>query len=144
MKQILLIASLLLFIAIYACKETDKSEQEEKPKVQMAKETPMQMGMRAMESEMKLIKEKLLNGDSLTASDFRGLKLVFEAESSDDINGQEKFQAHSNAFLESYNSIQAAMPDEKTMIYNLAVENCITCHKSYCPGPVRRIAKLKI
>jgi hypothetical protein len=133
-----------MFIAIYACKEADKSESEEKPEAQMAKETPMQMGMRAMESEMKLIKEKLLNGDSLALSDFRELNPVFDAASSDDVNGQKKFQAHSEAFLESYSSIQAAMPDEKTMIYNLAVENCITCHKSYCPGPVKRIAKLKI
>jgi cytochrome c556 len=52
-------------------------------------------------------------------------------------------------FLASMDEVYArqersSAPDQVKNGYNLMVEACMNCHRSYCPGPMVRIKKLYI
>ena len=34
--------------------------------------------------------------------------------------------------------------EDKTSLYNNMIQACISCHEQICPGPVKRIKKLRI
>ena len=51
------------------------------------------------------------------------------------------------AFTESYiYSVKELIntKNDKATLYNNMIQSCINCHQQICPGPVKRIRKLKI
>lgn len=53
-----------------------------------------------------------------------------------------EFDAYATGWQTSMKNLGAcAKPDRKKM-YNIMIDNCISCHTSFCPGPRMKIRKL--
>ncbi|MCB0839161.1 MAG: hypothetical protein KDD99_20960, partial [Bacteroidetes bacterium] len=55
----------------------------------------------------------------------------------------DEFKAFANGYLESVKNMQSASPTEMVSLYDNMVENCMSCHRAICPGPLTRIKKLQ-
>lgn len=72
-------------------------------------------------------------------------KTIHTAEATDPTVKTKAFEAMGNAYLQSINKVlQAKDSIEAKQSFNEMVNNCVSCHKVYCPGPIKKINKLKI
>lgn len=72
-------------------------------------------------------------------------KIIHTAEATDPTIKTPTFDAMSDAYLQAIDRVlQAKDSAEAKVAFNEMVTNCVSCHKIYCPGPIKKINKLKI
>ncbi|TVR82109.1 MAG: hypothetical protein EA412_01985 [Chitinophagaceae bacterium] len=151
MKHICLIL-ILLFSIIYitACESEMEKKTEDAPKTEESMPfdlyEPSQMAalMHAMEADLKKMKATLKAGD---VPEFPvSWEGIFHAELTNPSQGDDLFYEKSEQFIDlTIESVEKMKKGSEfnPELYNLIVASCIDCHQSYCPGPIRRIEKLK-
>ncbi len=104
----------------------------------------MSLHMNDMYDVNEEIKNKILSGELPKEFPEEILK-IHKAKLSDFKERSETFEAYSNLFIEKEKFIFdtiSEIPLEQR--YNDAINSCVSCHKSQCPGPIPRIKKLLI
>lgn len=137
---ILLASGLCLSIACNS--STDKPEAEKKK----AKYTDSELTlyMRNMETEAKQWREQVIAGQQLQLPNGILDSITNAGPTAYKIRDKEKFNAHATFFQQHIDSLETAPKESLSERYNLMVTACIDCHKSFCPGPIKRIKKLYI
>ena len=100
--------------------------------------------MRDMQEVSEELRARIIEGDT---SDLPRLSFDLQemktAEATEPSMKEPPFDAYTdhfdNAFREIYNSELS-----KKTAYNNMIESCLTCHQSFCSGPIKAINKLKI
>jgi hypothetical protein len=104
----------------------------------------MSLHMNDMYDVNEEIKNIILSGELPKEFPEEILK-IHKAKLSDFKERSETFEAYSSLFIEKEKLIFdtiSEIPLEQR--YNDAINSCISCHKSQCPGPIPRISKLLI
>ncbi len=119
----------------------EKTTDKESNKAQVREISELAGIMLTMHDQLKAIKSHVERGEALPDSlnwDFENMKT---AEATKDMNIDDGFDGMASAFL---GQLKIAMEDQSVESYNEAVNSCVNCHNSYCPGPIPKIKKLKI
>ncbi len=98
--------------------------------------------MRAIYSETEQVKKQIEEGTPIKLSvDYAN---ILKAEATEpEKAASSEFKAFAKAYIHSVDSLRDAKPTEAIKSYTKMLNNCMTCHKALCPGPLSRIKKLK-
>lgn len=138
--------AILLFIGllVWACAnpEAESAIEKSQPEVKMAEWSELALLMRDIHEDAKLWREAIDKG-TFEQDSMAIYKLLVESTPTDeDVQGPvfESFAQNYQLALDSL--MEAKNIDLVKVKYNNLVTACITCHKTYCPGPVKTIRKL--
>lgn len=100
--------------------------------------------MRKMYEDTETVRAKVINDDANISEKYFGqLEQVHTAIASDPGVKTPIFTAFNKALITEAEAVKNNVGDKK-VAFNKFVNRCIDCHKSFCPGPISRIKKLKI
>jgi len=98
--------------------------------------------MREMYDEVQQIKEKIDSDDSIVIN--LDHKKILTAHATEPKKAaSEEYKAFAKTYLQTIESLKTASLVQREKIYDSVVNNCMTCHKALCPGPMVRIKKLR-
>jgi hypothetical protein len=123
-----------LFIGLFACQNAE-------PKAfDMYEESEMASLMRQMAHINEKLGERIANGEDL--GEFpENFERILTASMTKSQEMDDFFREHAELFLSNQRDIYNN-PEEANKYFNLAIDACIKCHETKCPGPVSRIEKL--
>ena len=99
--------------------------------------------MRDMTDYMVKTKNNIIAGDSLLPYPAEFAQL-HTAQATPGMVDEQTMRLMGSTYLAALKDLYAGKPTERKEYYNAAVNACITCHQSVCPGPLKRIGKLAI
>jgi hypothetical protein len=100
--------------------------------------------MRQMYYDADTIKQRILNDNGNITDEFIAkLQQVHTANPTDPTIKTQEFEAFNNFLISTTKSVQEDSNNQMAG-FNTLVARCIDCHQSFCPGPIKRIKKLKI
>ena len=137
--------SLLLLALISSCSEEDKAPSSIEAKIEQPtnpNDSELALLMRAMFDEAQQIKHQVANDKPVSFKVNHENILTAHATEPEKASSDE-FKAFANGYLESVKNMQSASPTEMVSLYDNMVENCMSCHRAICPGPLTRIKKLQ-
>jgi hypothetical protein len=148
MKLQLIVIGCLIGASFFVSCQNEKTAEEmdncEKPSLNPNGDSEMALLMRAMESDLKAQRAALLEGTTpppITAN----VEDMLSATPSDESFLNSNFEGFVGVMKASFNAYTALEGNEgRIEAYNNVVTGCVTCHQSYCPGPVKRLQKLII
>lgn len=131
-----------LLIVLMACgQEAPSTEQVVVQKKQQLPEAkPMAMMMRAIYEQSKDMRSKIVEGESLDSAFYRFMTF-HELEPTDSTVLIEVFYEHNEDFKAAFERLLQSSDKES---YNAMLTQCVSCHEDFCPGPIKRINKLRI
>jgi len=145
MKRIILIG--VGAIAMWACStpapktETKPAEEKQENVAQVREVSELAGLMLQMHDQFKVARGYVERGEEIPDS----LKWSFEAmktaQPTKDMSLDAGFEGMATAFLVQ---LDTTLANPSVATYNDALNSCISCHQNYCPGPIRRIEKLKL
>lgn len=148
MKKNLLMFTAAAWLAV-ACWSCQRAEPETKPEKVMENGweiSEMRLLMRNMWDETTEMKKQIQANQPI--KDIRPMfKAIHTAIPSEHQKLKEDFPAMSTAFLQTLDQLYAGDKENSIELagtFNLMVNQCLSCHQAYCPGPMSRIGKLKI
>lgn len=132
---------LLLLGSLVACQTAEQEKAAEKPattsKIEDAK--PMALMMRAIYDQSRSMRTELEAGKNLDSSLYRFMEF-HKLEPTDSTVLVEVFYAHNDKFKEAYENL---LRSSDKPAYNAMLTACVNCHADFCPGPIKRINKLR-
>jgi hypothetical protein len=161
MKNGILIAALILYVgsALFSCNRSDtgaKVEDTEEQSWRAANEgqlarlypnggEELAWIMREVTHKLEEYKIQLEEGEEVNAPELKSvLEQIHGAKSIRKEAGTPPFNGMTNALIQQYESLQNAEGGDVVNSFNLLIQNCEACHQAYCPGPLKRIQKLRI
>lgn len=142
MKRFLfLLCGLMVFVS---CKNTPKpAESVATEELEMYNPSEMTMLMKEMYISNEMLKEKIVNNDSLGNFNATFLK-IHNAVLTDRFERTRDFEEKAQTFISNQEAIFNVSEEDRGVQFNLMVNSCIACHKTTCTGPIPRIKKLLI
>lgn len=136
MKKNIIITLSLLF-TIISCKNQE-SEVIKFPN----KDSELAILMRDLTLNVELMKDQIQEG--LSPEILVKLEELHTAIPTDsNLRSNEVYTELTNSFIESIESLEETK-EQKIEKYNTMLQTCIQCHKYVCPGPIKKIRKLRI
>lgn len=140
MKIVVAFLSCVLFVGLFAACEQKATKQE--PSTVVAAPKPMALMMRAIYQQSAEMREWVEAGKPLDSTHFRFLDF-HQLEPTDSTVLVEVFYQHNQNFKAAFNDLlEAGVADKEK--YNTLLTKCVSCHEDFCPGPIKRINKLKL
>lgn len=135
------------FLVLFSCKDEGKLTKEPtQNKVEYNMYQPSEMAgfMNAMYAYNQQLKAQIVAGEVLNAMPLDLLKL-HSAEMTSGKYRTQNWQSFVNVFIESQEAIVDTLSNAQLKErYNTAINNCLSCHKTECTGPIPKIKKLLI
>ena len=139
--SLLTIAVLMLSCSVK--KEKPEAEPQNALKQNTESLSELRVLMYTMESKMQLLKKDIKEQKSIDSSYFNDYQRMFSVPASAHVKRDSIFTHFGSDFLDQFNTLtKNNHPDSINDQYNTVINSCVTCHKTYCPGPVTRIQKL--
>jgi len=120
---------------------TSNDEQCAAPPLNPNGDSELALLMRQMAAESDSIRAAVLSGRDHPV--WTRLQQLHTATPTDANVTGPVFEGFANAFIHSVKSFEASDSLRK-MHFNSVVDGCMQCHQEFCPGPMKRIAKLYI
>lgn len=138
---------LIVVLLFFNCNNTDKPTKTrliKKAEHQMYQPSEMAVFMNAMYAYNLQLKQQIINGETPVAMPL-DLMTLHTAEMTKGKGRTEAWHSFINVFITSQQAVADALSNAhlKTR-YNTAINNCLSCHKSECVGPIPKIRKLLI
>lgn len=145
------IGSLILFFLSACCPDDQKSVggKSKKTTLKESKVNPngdseLALLMRLMYDQSDSIRQIIIDGGELLSRDLIAkFEEIHTAIPTDPDVRDDGFSAFSNQIVQDMNRIWDA-DTGRVEQFNLFVDRCIQCHTVYCPGPIKKIQRLKI
>ncbi|MFT4754788.1 MAG: hypothetical protein ACI85Q_002350 [Salibacteraceae bacterium] len=119
--------------------ETTKTKKKSKGIVY--KPSELAITMRRMYVNMKLVNELLEAGSDIPDSLITG----YESMLTDIPTNPQEIGAKFGGFAEGWLLELEALKNEPTIEnYNALMNACVHCHQSFCPGPIKKIKRLRL
>lgn len=142
-KLISLLAIVTLIIGCSTNKESTETKTKEVSNIGVDMPSELTVYMHTMEAKLQLIKKDISDQKVIDSTYFNDYKGIFSVTASDHVIRDSAFTHFGNNFLSQFSDLtKNNRPDSINDQYNAVVNSCVTCHKTYCPGPVERIQKL--
>ncbi|NEN24465.1 hypothetical protein G3O08_13220 [Cryomorpha ignava] len=134
----------LIGFLVWACANTDAANTTEnkKTELKMAEWSELALLMRDIHKDAKSWRKAIDNG-TFEQDSIAIYKLLVESKPTDeDVEGP-VFEGFAQNYQMALDSLMLSKNiDLAKAKYNNLVTACITCHQTYCPGPVKTIRKL--
>lgn len=129
-----------MFLASCGESTEPKETKASKPaKSEVADAKPMALMMRAIYEQSSAMRGKVAAGEALDSSFYRFMEF-HELEPTDSTVLIEVFYEHNEDFKKAFEDLLKASNKES---YNAMLTQCVSCHQDFCPGPIKRINKLR-
>jgi hypothetical protein len=97
--------------------------------------------MRDMFDDGMRMKGQIENGDKLEVlANFEKIHTVQATEP--EKAASKKFKMYADAYLNLLEQLKISSQEGTIDLYQALVENCMSCHRAMCPGPMVRIKKM--
>ncbi len=139
MKRNIALICLAIGIAV-ACQpgqEANNAPERQASKLEDAK--PMALMMRAIYDQSRSMRGDLESGKNLDSSLYRFMEF-HKLEPTDSTVLVEVFYEHNEKFRAAYEDL---LRSSDKPAYNAMLTACVNCHADFCPGPIKRINKLR-
>ncbi len=108
------------------------------------KDSELALLMRKMYLDADSIKQLIVNEEGTISDAFIAeLEDVHTASPTDPEVKTVEFDAFNRSLVNQAKALKETVGN-KTEAFNQLVGRCIDCHQSFCPGPIKRIKKLRI
>ena len=108
------------------------------------KNSELALLMRKMYLDADSIKQLIITETGTVSDEFiKELETVHTANPTDPDVKTATFDAFNQSLISQAKALQGN-PENKTEEFNRLVSRCIDCHQNFCPGPIKRIKKLRI
>jgi hypothetical protein len=104
---------------------------------------PMALMMRQMADNAGQMKDIISKGEVVNGAQFPFIRFHLVEPTDPDVL-QPQFFENARLFQEAHKALINAPKEKQKEMYNAYIGKCITCHESYCSGPLKRIRKLSI
>lgn len=130
----------------FSCQENEKStsvvlEKKKPASSSFPKASELALLMRKMYDDMDSLKSAIAKQELVIDTASLDYFNIHSAIPTDSTVRDAQFAGMSSAFLLHVEKLKAN-PDVET--FNSTISVCLTCHQSYCPGPIKKIKKLKL
>jgi len=132
-----------IFLGLLSCKNGDEKPKVSNADLQMYEASEMTILMRQMYEVNKVVKNQIVNKDSLLAfpDDF---KRIHTAVLTDPSERDDEFNVLATSFIDLQKETLSINSDSIIINYNKSINTCIKCHETRCTGPIPKIKKLLI
>lgn len=139
MRQKNWIAAILIAVSFFAFSCGNKDKKDKEP--EMYKQSELAKLMRDMWAENDRVRTAIINGDSaIVISDLdHGLTTSQPTDSGDLTPTFYTMAGHFSSLVDSFN---LSADTQHQVRYNAVINGCVTCHESFCTGPLTKIKKL--
>ena len=139
--------SFFLFLCFLLCsctfKEADNIECEDKPVFKQNISSEMALFMRELTKSCDSNKLRLKN-KQLISFDIDEQRIL-TSEMTKGHHKDSAYKSYASKLIEQIDEINNnSLPDKQLFFYNAMIQNCISCHQGRCPGPIKKIKKLKL
>lgn len=131
---------------VLACSETNSETSPVKKEIKSSKgvlyqPSELAQTMRRMYVNMELVNEYLETNQAIPDS----LMIGYESMLTDAPTNPEEIGPKFHGFANGWISELAAFNQDRTIEnYNALMNACVHCHESFCPGPIKKIKRLKL
>lgn len=131
-----------LLVLLIACGQQEAATEKVvvRKKQQLTEAKPMAMMMRAIYEQSKDMRGRVIEGEGLDSS-FYHFMAFHELEPTDSTVLIDVFYNHNEDFKAAFEKLLRSSNKET---YNAMLTQCVSCHEDFCPGPIKRINKLRI
>ena len=106
------------------------------------KDSELAILMRDVVENTEKVKNQIVNGEEIDFFiEFEKLHTAVPTDSEVRDDGQ--FTSFANNYISTVKKLINTNGDKKEL-YNTMIQSCVNCHQQICPGPVKRIKKLRI
>ena len=106
------------------------------------KDSELAILMRDVVENTEKVKNQIVNGEEIDFFiEFEKLHTAVPTDSEVRDDGQ--FTSFANNYIFTVKKLINTNGDKKEL-YNTMIQSCVNCHQQICPGPVKRIKKLRI
>lgn len=127
--------------------ESEISNKKEIPAEKKAKKgvlyeaSELALVMRSMYANMTVVGEMVNQKEAIPDSLLTGYERMLHAEATNPEDLNEQFYGFANVWLDQLKGFKET-PD--ITHYNEVMNACVHCHQSFCPGPIKKINRLKL
>ena len=141
---------LLVVLTFFSCQKREEKKVEAKKENSCTKEKKFEMYelsemaslMEQMYAYNKLIKDRIVKGDTLGKfPEF--FNKIYTAKFTTPSDNDDFFKANAQKYIDAQKLIYSDSVNVKSN-FNKGLDACITCHQGKCGGPIPRIKKLYI
>jgi len=111
--------------------------------VAQEKNSELALLMRDIVDDAQTTRAQVIKGEKPN-NQYKKFSFIHQAIPTDSSVKTVAFKAMSDGYLKSLKTFYKSNKEGKIQAYNVMIANCLNCHKTYCPGPVKRIQKLRI
>ncbi len=104
----------------------------------------MTVYMRNLEMHAQHWRQQIAEGQPPSIPDRIADSMFVAKPTEGKIKDQTKFDGLAENFQFSAMMARSAQPGDEALNFNALVNSCIKCHQAFCPGPIKRIQKLKL
>lgn len=136
-----------ILIGLLACGSSETGigeEQSQTPQYSDAPVSELSWYMRHLEEDAWRWREQVLAGEPASMAMDVTDSLYLATPTEDKIKDKAKFNQMADQFKTMTDFLRMAPPQDYIINFNGVINSCVNCHKSFCPGPIKRIEKLKI
>ncbi len=139
-----------IFFLISACSNAEKEQQVKEEIITEVvdnhpnKDSELALLMRKMYNDADSIKQLIVNDEGNISKEYiDALERIHTATPTDAEVKTPEFKAYTELMVNEANALFSSETNKKEGFNNL-VNKCVECHQSFCPGPIKKINKLKI
>jgi len=143
MKLLRLLPALVLLALISLISSCANGEAAPKTPINPNGDSELALLMRKMYNESLKAKEALLAGEAPTL-DCEVARLHTASATEPDKVARPEYAGFATSFEVAVASMEKAPFGHRDEAYDQMVNSCIQCHQELCPGPIRRINKLRL
>ena len=134
-----------------ACSDDEGQKETKVPKAECNKspvnpngDSELALLMRKMVADVDSLKQQIATGEGNISDELIAeLERVHTAVPTDPKVKTDEFKAYNELLVNEAKALKETT-ENKAEKFNQFVNRCIDCHQMVCPGPIKRISKLKI
>jgi hypothetical protein len=144
-----------IFTAIILLSNCGQNKEEEKsestsdtascaiPSINPNGDSELSLLMRDMVKNSETLRIQVQNG-KLEGTFPEAFFKIYTAKPTDSDTKKESFKVYADNYLSSLKKLYDSPKEELNENYNSLINACASCHSEHCPGPMRKINKLKL
>lgn len=128
-----------------SCSEKPQDEPAQPEIVNPNGDSELALAMRKTFDQTAEVKKSLENGElKLPEGYIENLRYFHSATPTDPDVKVDEFFGFVKAIEIAADNLEKASPETQYQRYSQLVNACVQCHQQFCPGPIRRIKKLRL
>jgi hypothetical protein len=149
MKRIVFVAIVGIVVALFSCNGDEEKIAKDSAELCKTKslnpngDSELALLMRELAAFSDSVKQDLLNNREPRPQP-ANLSTILTAKKTDENIDASVYDPLARSYIASVEYFYTTKPEERIGNYNAMINACITCHQSFCGGPIKRIQKLLI